>query len=305
MYDDERQMENRQAERDAWEKIKDMDLDDVSQVEPIQNEVQPDTATTNFYNLAKSSFVSQNNVDRTGGTPTEPKLVVGKPINSNIRESKESQIESARMSKEEIRERVRKLKEQESDQSNSIESDGSTDLQSFPAEQYFLGFWRMVASPLPGNDVDVNIFDCDNLVLRVDGTVAGGPIFDQQQQLRAAGGTWRMFQAKYKGDDSQKEGEIQTRLRIELIVPPRKDRLLIMEGKVTRTSTGTDTSTIGAAMIGVNNNANSNILSCSGESYIENIEGVRQKLGIFSIRKLPSPEKVDYTISVAPPSGLQ
>ena len=156
--------------------------------------------------------------------------------------------------------------------------------------------------PQEPGDPDVDIYDCDNLILRVDGTIAGGPIFDSKLQLRAAGGTWRMFQAKYVGEGDS-NGEVQTRLRMELVVPPRKDKLLIMEGRVTRMSIGPGS---GLASVGaIRNMEEETILACSGESYVQDIEGIRTKAGLFSIRKIPTPAKVEYGFPVAPPSGLQ
>jgi hypothetical protein len=56
----------------------------------------------------------------------------------------------------------------------------SKELPPFPSEEYCVGFWRFLSSPT-GFDVEENdASTSDNLILRVDGTIAGGPILDQE-----------------------------------------------------------------------------------------------------------------------------
>lgn len=288
-YDDERQEENNRADREAWEASK------------IQWDKAKSNSDTNEddggVSVDPQSFIksvmSSEKFQRTGGHPTEPKPIVRQY--DEFIDNEEDYNGSS------LRKNVRSAANK-SQRSMNVEEPSS--LPPYPADEYFLGIWRMVTSPLPQEpgDPDVDIYDCDNLILRVDGTIAGGPIFDSKLQLRAAGGTWRMFQAKYVGEGDS-NGEVQTRLRMELVVPPRKDKLLIMEGRVTRMSIGPGS---GLASVGaIRNMEEETILACSGESYVQDIEGIRTKAGLFSIRKIPTPAKVEYGFPVAPPSGLQ
>jgi hypothetical protein len=66
----------------------------------------------------------------------------------------------------------------------------------------------------------------ENLLLRVDGTTAAGPILNPETNQKAAGGTWKML--------PQENGEVL--LRIRLVIPPEKKRILVMEGRVDRGS---------------------------------------------------------------------
>ena len=97
------------------------------------------------------------------------------------------------------------------------------DLPPYPSREHFMGIWRVVSSPtgfaseLPSKD------SSENLILRADGTTAGGPILDQQLKQKAAGGTWAMVV----------DGDV-VKLRIRLVIPPKRERILVMEGEVTR-----------------------------------------------------------------------
>jgi hypothetical protein len=97
-------------------------------------------------------------------------------------------------------------------------------LGPYPGRDHFVGIWRVVKSPT-GFDVDDTSEDTsENIVLRVDGTTAGGPTFDIDTKQKAAGGTWKMLT-----DD---DGAV--RLRVRLVIPPKKERVMVMEGVVNR-----------------------------------------------------------------------
>jgi len=187
----------------------------------------------------------------------------------------------------------------------------------------------MVSSPGDSNYANPDslpTFDSnfsDNLILRVDGTVAGGPVLDSTTKQKAAGGTWTMFQAEYVGkngsmDQRDLEGKLKTRLRIRLLIPPKKKEELVMEGEVTRVMMPRASSVISTVSLcerrgdGANNKVDGEsdeqgLLHCGGEVWIQNIEtGDRKKLGLFSVVKLRTPELADLHFSVPPPRrGLQ
>lgn len=95
------------------------------------------------------------------------------------------------------------------------------DLPDFPSEEHLRGFWRVVRSPLSMPDVIKDDSRSDNFVLRVDGTVAGGPVLDEETFNKASGGTWRLL-----------ESIDESLLRIRLVIPPKKDRIMVWEGQV-------------------------------------------------------------------------
>jgi hypothetical protein len=100
-----------------------------------------------------------------------------------------------------------------------------TELGPYPGEDHFIGIWRVVASPTGFDNVDdSNENTSENLILRVDGTTAGGPTLNSETRQKAAGGTWKMI--------PQDDGGIL--LRIRLVIPPEKNRILVMEGLVER-----------------------------------------------------------------------
>jgi len=225
----------------------------------------------------------------------------------------------------------------------------------FPADEYFVGVWRLVSSPLDrttisegGNDTNEN---CDNLILRVDGTIAGGPVLDYEYGHKAAGGSWSMFRAVWAGDgddddddDDGTEGgakKEQVRLRIKLIVPPDRTKVVVMEGEVTRgmmmmmggsseddendTSSLFASSTFGIPEVenvrkaSLQKNKDEDLLHCGGEVWVEDYfesekqqmeasggGGVkrRKKLGMFSLMKLKMPNRDTLKYTVPIPRGF-
>lgn len=99
------------------------------------------------------------------------------------------------------------------------------DLGPYPGLDHFVGFWRVEQSPTGFAVAPNTEASSDNLVLRVDGTTAGGPVLDPETQQKAAGGTWKFM-------EDEETGEVK--LRIRLVIPPTKQRILEMEGRVTR-----------------------------------------------------------------------
>ena len=169
------------------------------------------------------------------------------------------------------------------------------------------------------------------MILRVDGTTAGGPILDTQNQHRASGGTWKFFEAEWIGDqnDDQNGSErrnTRTRLRIRLVIPPEKQQVLVMEGEVRR---GPLSSVYSIAQENMNQLRSSGsfgmspdtaesessrkseelegdvLLQCSGEAWVEDRYGKRSKLGPFSLLKMQDRSADDYTYTIPAPKRYQ
>jgi hypothetical protein len=168
----------------------------------------------------------------------------------------------------------------------------------------------------------------ENLILRIDGTTAGGPILDVQNGHRAAGGTWKFFSAEWCGEDEDDEGSepvVQTRLRVRLLIPPAKDQILVLEGEVKRGAIASAESIsrenarelFSSSSFGMNNIANTEIdsnndetvLSVAGEAWIENVSYTgdikRSKLGRFSMMKMEDKTRDQYQYSIPAPTRYQ
>jgi hypothetical protein len=109
---------------------------------------------------------------------------------------------------------VGKIKEQLAD-------DPLSNVPPFPSEERLRGFWKVVRSPITSAMDAKDESRSDNFALRVDGTVSGGPMLDQETQQKAGGGTWRM-----------QEAIDETLLRIRLVIPPKRDRIMVWEGEI-------------------------------------------------------------------------
>jgi hypothetical protein len=104
------------------------------------------------------------------------------------------------------------------------------EMPPFPSREHFVGFWRVMSSPtgFPPDDGGGDSSKSENLVLRVDGTTAGGPILDPETNQKAAGGTWKVT----TNDNDEETAD----LRIRLVIPPKKERVLVMQGTATKRS---------------------------------------------------------------------
>lgn len=200
-------------------------------------------------------------------------------------------------------------------------------LPPYPSDEHFIGIWKVVQSPLGVALVDESS-QSDNLVLRVDGQVMGGPILDSQYKHKAAGGSWKMFQAVRKFDDDDESDQsviTQTRLRIKLLVPPQKNQIIVMEGEVTRVSFGGKTPTSLSAFSGTggmldgmstaklleddemaDSNTGEQVLYCGGEAWMENVDGSgrRRKLGPFSLTKQKTVDRNQLIYTVPASRGI-
>lgn len=212
-------------------------------------------------------------------------------------------------------------------------------LPPYPSDAHFVGAWRVVSSPLGTTEGDIlddaETNSSDNFILRVDGQVMGGPVLDAEFQHKAAGGEWKMFQATRKSLNRSESGEgsstatpvTQTRLQLRLLVPPEKDRALVMEGEVTRlvmpgAGDASSSSSEGWKMASggmldgmletldlqsQQGTKGEGLMCCAGEAWMEDIDGGanRRKLGPFSLMKLKTIDrsKLIYTVDVTRPTS--
>lgn len=193
------------------------------------------------------------------------------------------------------------------DKKVSDSSSSKRNLPDYPSREYFFGIWRVVTPPTGFPEETGDDTKSDNIILRVDGTIAGGPTLDQQTNQKAAGGTWKMIEST---DDES------TKLRIRLVIPPKKERILIMEGEVTRFMSGTEMplskSTFGIpeleAAAQKKNVDMEDLMHCGGPVWIEDaVTGKnREEIGAFSLMKLQSPlEPGKYSITIPRPVRSQ
>jgi hypothetical protein len=138
----------------------------------------------------------------------------------------------------------------------------------------------------------------DNLILRVDGTIAGGPILDPMTRHKAAGGSWKYIETTENdghttdGSSSNDTNQVKNAsLQIRFIIPPKKDRVLVMEGPLKKFSTLPETTTDGLL-----SDIDERYI-CSGNVWIEDATiaenpssfsttSCRDEIGTFSIVKI-------------------
>jgi len=188
----------------------------------------------------------------------------------------------------------------------------------------------------------------ENLILRADGRTAGGPILDVENKQRAAGGTWRFFQAEWVGenddddDDDDLEGgngasesRVTTRLNVRLVIPPKKDKVLVMEGEVKRGGVSSALSSSEANLKEMRSLSSSIdmmpdtaddgdtpppqtamddqtfFLQCTGQVWVEDAvagkggERNRSMLGKFSMLKMKDRNPNEYVYTVPAPKKYQ
>ena len=200
------------------------------------------------------------------------------------------------------------------------ETEVAKPLPPFPSDEHFVGIWKLDSTP-GGKVIDeekmlIDPNSSENLVLRVDGTVGGGPILDPENLHRAAGGTWKFFNAQWVGptESENDEDSITTRLRIRLLIPPEKERILVFEGEVKQ---GIFSSPESISRDNMNElrissfanklskndqiestSKNSSLIQCSGEMWTENARGTksRRKVGRFTLSKIQRDSTYKYSI---------
>jgi len=176
------------------------------------------------------------------------------------------------------------------------------ELPPFPSQEHCTGFWQVIASPTGFMVEEGDASRSDNLILRVDGTTAGGPILDQEARQKASGGTWR-----FRGSTADDAG-----LLIRLVIPPTKERVLVMEGRLEKASLSSGitmpNSAFGIPELEERKSRKSseldNLLYCNGNVWIEDAvtKANREDIGSFSLMKIDvSNNPESYTITVPKP----
>jgi hypothetical protein len=164
------------------------------------------------------------------------------------------------------------------------------DLPVFPSRECCIGVWHMIRSP---TGFDVQDDAQDNLILRVDGQIAGGPILDPSQRQKAAGGDW-----------TYQDGRT---LRVRFLIPPLKQRVLVMEGRLEllsmKPALPLATNTFGIPALEELSGAESldDRIVCSGAVWMEDVEGSsrRDEVGTFTmIKSLPPLDMSQITITI-------
>jgi hypothetical protein len=180
-----------------------------------------------------------------------------------------------------------------------------------------VGFWRVVRSPTGFDVEEGDSSRSDNLILRVDGTTAGGPILNTETRQKASAGTWRLMLSNDPEDGGDNDGPKPANLRIRLVIPPQKQRILVMQGKLERVSmSGTDLPMAPRGTFGIpaleerasRGNAveqdMEDLVYCSGSVFMEDaVTGLnRDEIGTFTLQKLFTPtDPAQYTITIPRP----
>jgi len=172
-------------------------------------------------------------------------------------------------------------------------------LGPYPSNDHFIGIWKVITSPMGYEGSNNRKEGSENIILRVDGTTAAGPTLNPKTNQKAAGGTWKTI--------VQENGDVV--LRIRLVVPPEKSRIVVMEGLVERGSPlgiKTASRNFGIAQLEEKekeaNKMKEDILTCSGEAYIEDAITKKNKVGanFFSLTKVlaSARDPSEYTITI-------
>eukprot|EP00536_Pseudo-nitzschia_multiseries_P011609 jgi/Psemu1/206323/e_gw1.405.39.1 len=178
------------------------------------------------------------------------------------------------------------------------EAPAAKELGPYPGNDHFNGFWKVLVNPMGGEDNTRSEDGSENLILRVDGTTAAGPTLNPDTRQKSAGGTWKML--------PQENGDVL--LRIRLVIPPEKNRILVMEGRVVRGSpVGMKLASNSFGIPQVEERAkeaganDENKLTCSGEAWIEDAVTKKNRIRAenFYIEKISGGKDPDsYTITI-------
>ncbi len=172
----------------------------------------------------------------------------------------------------------------------------------YPSIGHFVGIWKVVSSPTGFPVEESSNESSENLILRIDGTTAGGPILDPETRQKAAGGTWKIME----GDD----GEVT--LRIRLLIPPKRERVIEMIGQVNRISLGSQVAMASKAfgiphleaLAKMPTSDTEEFMVCGGDVFVEDsiTRKNRERVGEFSLTKIQGPKSSgDYTITIPKP----
>mmetsp|Transcript_8845 Transcript_8845/g.21615 ORF Transcript_8845/g.21615 Transcript_8845/m.21615 type:complete len:830 (-) Transcript_8845:180-2669(-) len=168
----------------------------------------------------------------------------------------------------------------------------------YPGNEHFVGIWKVVVNPMGDLENTKTEGGSENLLLRVDGTTAAGPTLNPETNQKAAGGTWKFFE--------QEDGDVM--LRIRLVIPPEKKRILVMEGRVSRgMQIGVNMASRTFGIPQVEERAKQGIqvkdddMTCSGEAYIEDAVTKKNRIRAenFYIEKVQGGKDPDnYTVTI-------
>ncbi len=171
-------------------------------------------------------------------------------------------------------------------------------LGPYPGNDHFVGIWKVVVNPMGDDDNSNTDEGSENLLLRVDGTTAAGPTLNPETNQKAAGGTWKML--------PQENGDVL--LRIRLVIPPEKKRILVMEGRVNRGSQlgmNLASRTFGIPMVEEKareaSQGEETKMVCSGESYVEDAVTKKNRIRAenFYLEKVQGGKDPDnYTVII-------
>lgn len=168
---------------------------------------------------------------------------------------------------------------------------------NFPSREHCTGIWKMNTSPTGFVVEEGDDNRSDNIILRLDGTIAGGPILDQETRQKASGGTW---------DFQQLPGDGGGNLEIRLVIPPKKERILVMQGAIQRPSElPLSGKTFGIPIVEMRakaaNAKDKDIIDYYGKVWIEDAitKKNRDDVGEFSMTKISDLlDPKDFTITI-------
>jgi hypothetical protein len=172
----------------------------------------------------------------------------------------------------------------------------------YPSRGHFVGIWKVVSSPTGFPVEESSNESSENLILRIDGTTAGGPILDPETRQKAAGGTWKIIE--------EEDGEVQ--LRIRLVIPPKRERVIEMIGSVNRISLSNQLPMASKAfgiphleaLAKMPSSDLEDFMICGGDVYVEDCvtKKNRERIGEFSLTKIQGPKsRGEYTITIPKP----
>ena len=274
------------------------------------------------------SITGTNNIDKStaGITATAATTTTSSTQNNSINaQDRKNTTTAPATTKDEIpviksleryREKLRLLEQQ-----NVLSSKTpiiNTPMKEYPSMEHFAGIWRLVLSNQNNNAEN------DNIILRIDGTIAGGPVLstitttsnkdtdddtiNTYTQKAASGSKWKFYQAKYIGNNkpSNDDDIISTRVRIQLVIPPHKTHELVLEGEVIKlVMPGKNGNFLQEYGLGddMQKKENEFYLQAQGEVWMQGVEdgGEKRKMGKFSAVKLATPSKKQLRYSIPPP----
>lgn len=316
----------------------DIDIDDYDEKSSEQNTKQSYDASSleeAVIEVENNKNEIEENVDAIGSKEKEIIQSIAKPIATGDWTSLRTKKDKPKPEDNPV---LRNWKQRVSESPKILQNDTrnikTRSLPPFPSDEHFAGIWRLETGPRGSSVEEESLFgstpnSSESIVLRIDGTTAGGPILDTENQHRAAGGVWKFFQAQWVGSPEDKDSEpiVKTRLRIRLLIPPLKQKVLVMEGEVrsgaiispesiSRQNMNELRKSSFESILGTNAKENQtdvysseedSFLQCSGEMWCEDVGSRgknRVKVGRFHLSK-KNEEGTKYKYSIPSPQRYQ